>query len=176
MTRISQVFGFPVVDEQGSTSGSCGEQRSSLCPFCPTAWGQGWGGHSSTPGCPAAGGPQAAGQGSRAEVIVWITEVCLPFGRRLLGLPWDSSCGHSWGTEPASPGEQGEVKATQDQLHPTSPSPRRCQKSRCQGPWRHALASSTYLARAVPSRGILQAGQQVASVWRAQDTQGQRWV
>lgn len=87
-----------------------------------------------------------------------------------------AAVGTAGGTDLSHLGSRREVKPARDcQLCPISPPARRFQapqKRRCQGPWRHALATSTYLARAVPTTGILQARQHVGSVRRAQDAEG----
>lgn len=109
--------------------------------------------------------------------------MCLPFGRSRnssrgsWGCHGRAATGTSGETDPKSPGEQrgGEGQRGTSQLYPVFPPPRRFQapqKRRCQGLWKHPLATSTYLAHAVPMTGILQAWRHVGSVWRAQDTEG----
>lgn len=96
----------------------------------------------------------------------------------LLGLPRESGGWAHLGRQTQGHlGSSREAKANKGpaQLYPVLPPPRRFQapqKRRCQGLWSHALATSTYLAHAVPTTGILQARQCVGPVWRAQDTEG----
>lgn len=126
------------------------------------------------------GGFPAVGQGSKAEVIIWMQRGVPALWEEqeqlsgLLGLPWES--GRLGRQTQCHLGSGGEVKANtapaSSILFSLLPGDFRAPQTRCQGPWRHALATSTYLAHVVPMTGILQARQHVGSVWRAQDTEG----